>query len=509
MFARISLSMRFATSIACFACVFIFTAGDALVQASTGDLDDGFGSTGVVGARGFAQLQAVAIDPQGRVVVAGSRDVSHVPAVARYLANGTVDLNFSENGFSELPGAPRQVISDLFVTPGGRILVGAARKESSSITALDDVGSYDQAFGIRGVVDDLRSSGPVGVAGDAAGRIYVVGSAGVERRGVDGTLDDTYGDAGLAQVEGATRPSAFSVSPDGTAVVGTDAVTRLTPQGFSDPTFGGDGRVELDPVQAGRSVRSLGVSANGSILLSLRECGGFGSSGCSPSLIGLDPSGETTFDQPGGGAAIAPLSDGSFTVAGDYTTRAAARTASAHRVGPDGDANLAFGFRGYVVVVDGLRRYRFVDAALGTSSQVLVANGNPWPVVALQTLNPSAPSDADADGLTDQDDPCPVGFALPSGCETAERKIRAMVEGERALRIRVDSPARSCRFRADVRLFVTRDGVARVVDHQRTSAGYAYFRIRQPGQYFAAVTAKDSLLAHCRSARTRVVPIDG
>src|SRR5215207_6395947 len=74
----------------------------ALVYAAPGDLDFSFGIAGKIRTEtGFPdQVHAVAIQPDGKIVVAGERMMNGTKGfVARYNADGSLDQSFGFGGF--------------------------------------------------------------------------------------------------------------------------------------------------------------------------------------------------------------------------------------------------------------------------------------------------------------------------------------------------------------------------------------------------------------------------
>ena len=197
----------------------------------------------------------VAIDAQSRILVAGvSRNLdqdSGVPFVARYLADGTLDLSFGEDGFTAPARGPLAVLAD------GRIIAGERR-------LLAD-GTIDRTYGIDGVAEgppprqasstDFNVSGQQAV--DANGRVVVPGTLGyasqerfaVARMTANGMLDTSFGDNGVAAVDVAPaeeRASAVAVRPDGRILVAgvvrtAFAAAQLNDDGSPDLGFVGDG----------------------------------------------------------------------------------------------------------------------------------------------------------------------------------------------------------------------------------------------------------------------------
>jgi uncharacterized delta-60 repeat protein len=91
-----------------------------------GQLDAGFGSGGLVVTDfgGEAEAYAVAIQSDGKIVAAGEADESI--ALARYLADGTLDSDFGTGGLvhTELPLGNSAEALEMVIQPDGRIVVG-------------------------------------------------------------------------------------------------------------------------------------------------------------------------------------------------------------------------------------------------------------------------------------------------------------------------------------------------------------------------------------------------
>jgi uncharacterized delta-60 repeat protein len=114
--------------------------------------DRTFGGDGIVIDERFLGAQALAVQPDGRVLIAG-------PAfVARYRTDGTRDPTFDDDGLAGAPGF--LTVGDVLQDLRGRIVVGgsAGRRErpSFAVARLTVTGKRDPSFGRRGVVHDLR-----------------------------------------------------------------------------------------------------------------------------------------------------------------------------------------------------------------------------------------------------------------------------------------------------------------------------------------------------------------
>jgi uncharacterized delta-60 repeat protein len=245
----------------------IVLAGDDTVVRllADGSPDYGFGYNGTaflsvvnmtVGAN------AVAIQADGRVVVAGySRPVIGGPItfwVIRLLSNGTFDPSFGTSGRSE-PGLGLPPFA-IALQADGRIVVGAG----GGVVRLLPNGQLDQAFASGGVFSLVANF--LGVVLQPDGRIVAAlgvqgernGDIGVLRLNPDGTRDGTFGNAGQTQVDighdnasGITLDASGRVVTVGSASVGGGrmgvVLLRHLANGTLDPTFGDGGVVFSTP----------------------------------------------------------------------------------------------------------------------------------------------------------------------------------------------------------------------------------------------------------------------
>ncbi|MFT3896268.1 MAG: delta-60 repeat domain-containing protein [Thermomonas sp.] len=157
-----------------------------------GQLDAAFGTRGRVstdfGNDGFDRARSAALQPDGRIVVAGfaiRQDGSHENfAAVRYLANGALDTSFSGDGMQQVSfGSCCQFANRVLLQGDGRIvLVGYPDSESAdsdfTLARLNRNGTLDATFGTGGRV--RTSFGDLnGGAKDAVlqpdGRIVAVG----------------------------------------------------------------------------------------------------------------------------------------------------------------------------------------------------------------------------------------------------------------------------------------------------------------------------------------------
>jgi uncharacterized delta-60 repeat protein len=257
--------------LACFAVPFISTAQVWL--------DPTFGTGGVVSislASGRDGATCMALQADGKIVVAGVYSPSPSEAdflVARYEANGALDMGFGIGGYSTYDVAAFDVVRDLALqADGGIVLVGTAQGVGTDKVVLrfTATGQIDPTFNGTGVliIDDSALEDQLnGVAVQADQKIVAVGQGFdnskdafyICRLNSDGTFDDSFGIGG--QVEHSItsdncRANDVAILPDGRILsVGTSytdgttqfdgAAVRYMADGTLDTGFDGDGRVVL------------------------------------------------------------------------------------------------------------------------------------------------------------------------------------------------------------------------------------------------------------------------
>lgn len=230
-----------------------------------GALDDAFGGDGKVTTSfpGFPEARAVALQPNGRIVVAGTDGPNFV--LVRYLRTGVLDPSFGIRGrvTTVFPRDTQNAVAeDLAIDPEGRIVVvGTLSWRTIVVARYLPNGELDPAFG-RG--DGLKFTGGTHKSGLAValqpdGKIVVCGyeeawnrqtqeldSYLIVTRYTQAGRPDT--DFGVVRIAPVVWPADYGVAlqPDGRIiVVGDGVLARLMTDGSLDPSFGGgDGVVD-------------------------------------------------------------------------------------------------------------------------------------------------------------------------------------------------------------------------------------------------------------------------
>ena len=169
----------------------------ALVRDNAnGSLDATFGASGLVLTPGTNDAEAVALAPDGKIVVAGD-------VIARYNANGSLDTSFSGNGIIENPDGRQHL--GIAVQADGKLVV--TDWLFFEVLRDDTSGNLDTTFAGDGTayasIDVLydvaiQPDGKIVAAGQGVFGGNVLPMM-VVRLNADGTLDTSFGSGGLAE----------------------------------------------------------------------------------------------------------------------------------------------------------------------------------------------------------------------------------------------------------------------------------------------------------------------
>jgi uncharacterized delta-60 repeat protein len=368
----------------------------AAASAAPGELDGSFGDGGksLVDLGGNDTAYAVALQPDGKIVVAGDTNAfgTYDMAVARLLnPQGALDPSYGGgSGWSRLDLGPSvDTAYAVALQPDGKIVVAGETIAAGNIDMavarlLNPEGTFDSSYGggsgwsrldfggdDRGRAVALQPDGKIVVAGrtNVGGTIDM---AVARLLNPQGTFDSSFGLFGtgksLADFGGHDFGQAVALQPDGKIVVAgytngavsstnyDMAVARLlNPQGTYDGSFGGgSGRSRVD-LGADDSGNALALQPDGKIVVAGYSDGNF-------AVARLQPNGllDTTFGKGGKslvdfggdsdqGNAVALQPDGKIVVAG-RTNAGGTYNFAVARLQPNGLLDTTFGNGGKSLV---------------------------------------------------------------------------------------------------------------------------------------------------------------
>ncbi len=216
---------------------------------SNGSLDTTFNGSGKIitpiGAGAASDsLVAVVVQPDGKIVAAGSDDADF--AVLRFNSNGTFDTTFDGDGKVTTPiGTQRDTGKAIALQADGKIIVGGSANSGSgdeaALVRYNPNGSLDSAFGSGGKVKLSAPGTFVSVLLAADGKIIAVGTGGdqtysgdftIVRFNADGSLDTTFGSGGKVKTtNGAGNITAY------TAIAQTDGKIVVAGSGVNNSVY--------------------------------------------------------------------------------------------------------------------------------------------------------------------------------------------------------------------------------------------------------------------------------
>ncbi|MEA2330078.1 MAG: hypothetical protein QOH58_216 [Thermoleophilaceae bacterium] len=344
--------------------------GTVIRLNADGTLDPTFDGDGKVtlDTGGEDNLSAVALQPDGKILVAGDSTGAEQDAVVfRLNPDGSLDTTFDLNGIAVMNAGGNEAAFALALQPDGKIVVGGGNSSGMPIVwrLLANGGNGPENGGLdTSFAADGSAELNVGLGMDAGeialqpdGRILVASRIGIAPSRdvavlrllanggpgtVNGALDPSFDTDGLARIDvgGDESVSGIALRPDGKVVVagyttigaggGSAVVLRLMPDagpgplnGALDPSFDANGSALVD--SPGNDVSTaLALQPDGKILLAGASFG-TGSDAAVYRLLA-----------DGGPGPVNGALDGSFGTAGAVTIdRDLQDIASAVAIGPD------------------------------------------------------------------------------------------------------------------------------------------------------------------------------
>jgi len=276
--------------------------GYAVKIGPNGVVDPSFGVRRLDNAGSVDYAAAVAVQPDGKIVVVGFTSKNSDGAVWRLLPSGAPDLSFDGDGFANVDSAAIEQLYDVAITGDGKIVVAGSTSAGggqAAVYRLTSTGQPDNTFAGDGAIGlGVGSDVAYAVAVQPDGKVVVTGpsnttSATVYRLTESGDPDSSFDGDGVAAIPG-TLPlgDALTLQPDGRILLSTQTFTapgdydatvvRLTSNGSVDGSF------TSVPIDLGgdENVWSLGLTSTGQIV------GAGGTNvGENAFLVRLDPNG--------------------------------------------------------------------------------------------------------------------------------------------------------------------------------------------------------------------------
>jgi uncharacterized delta-60 repeat protein len=278
---RTLLRWSIVTSIICLT-AFSLLYSSAKVEAVADPLDRTFGDGGKVttGILNYTHPQDVAVQPDGKILVAGYAQTTDSTKffVLRYNPNGTWDGTFN-NGTGILLGQFRDTADyvasaaySIAIQPDGKIVIGGnvyrypSPRTDFAVARLNPDGSYDTTFGGGDGKADIYVGGEHDLARDVViqpdGKILFIGVTQVStsnfpalvRFNADGSIDNTFSGDGVitTTLDVFGTPMKTLLMPGGKIVSivsvygytdGNIIFLRYNPDGSPDTSLNGSGRL--------------------------------------------------------------------------------------------------------------------------------------------------------------------------------------------------------------------------------------------------------------------------
>lgn len=183
---------------------------------------------------------SVARLPFALLVLAACGDASH----------GGLDTSFGVGGLAATPAptAPAISLGSMAIDSRDRIVV-AGTSVTDWMLRLSSDGTLDATFGSAGITDSL---GHASIQIDSLDRILVVGNGYLVRHGSDGRYDPGFGSAGSVSLDLPLGTGRAAIQRDGRILVVTETVGELRARRFDDGGqlevgFGGQVLTRMQP----------------------------------------------------------------------------------------------------------------------------------------------------------------------------------------------------------------------------------------------------------------------
>jgi uncharacterized delta-60 repeat protein len=370
----------------------------AVVRYNTdGSLDPAFGIDGRVATdfgvgSGDEQGYAVALQPDGRIVVAGQNDGGDVYtnfALARYNTDGSPDLTFGDGG-----KVTTDFTNETFRSYHNTARAVAIQADGKILAAGSSVGSSGTGFVSRFALVCYNTDGTLDKTFSADGKVTTTFDGG-----------SGQGWAAVLQPDGRILVAGDTGYPYTTDCCSSFALARYNADGSPDPTFGGDGKVTTSfEVDSLASVRGMALQPDGKILVAGFDSNSSFSSfalarynkdGSLDTTFGNDGKVTTSFAEGGDSQAydLALQPDGRIVVAGSSLDGGSQDVALA-RYNANGSLDPTFGSGGRLTSDFGSANEQGWAVALQPDGRIVAAGQSSGALVLARYRSSGAPDTA-------------------------------------------------------------------------------------------------------------------
>jgi uncharacterized delta-60 repeat protein/uncharacterized repeat protein (TIGR02543 family) len=352
-----------------------------------GQPDASFGSSGLAYTTVEGVPNAMALQADGRIVVGGS--YQRVDSLTRFLAmrftaSGAVDTSFGGDGIGD--DTRTGVATAVAIQTDGRVVLAGRYNggltDDAAVARLTDSGALDTSFAGSGA----QSFGPIagndthvqGIAQQPGGKLVVAGSNGgrffAARLSTDGTIDASFGASGfyirapsaadlvstprMAMLADGRILLAASTAPTGEP--GRLTLVQVTANGFDDAAFGISGQsiVPAGPPRGFGAPLAVLIHADGK-----PQVAGFAPGALLPDVLEFDVDLMATAR-----FSAAGILDATFGTSGQVFAQPVANDARIHALAQSGAVLLGFG------AVDDGARSRLAIARFDGGGRLLESN---------------------------------------------------------------------------------------------------------------------------------------
>jgi len=249
-----------------------------------GSLDTSFGTSGIAKlSDGATYFDSLAVQSDGKIVAVGRNGAFNF-FVCRFTAAGALDTSFDSDGkvgIAITGAADTEYAHDVAIDSNGKIIVAGTADTSVGVARLNSDGSLDTGFDSDGKLTFTyggSSSSAAAVAVQSDDRIVIAGGTGgdvgMARLNTDGSFDTNFDSDGklVSSLGGSEAASALAIDSSGNFVItgGKDTnlfAARYTSTGSLDTTFNSTGSATLDLGSSDESANGLQIQSDGKIIL--------------------------------------------------------------------------------------------------------------------------------------------------------------------------------------------------------------------------------------------------